>query len=1389
MREVSKNNLKKRIFTVASVVAAVCVCVGIALMVFNPTKAANSLPTEVIYGNNKYTKDDPLVVLEVVPHEAYDELGPITSNSAGTLTWDMIAAHAPKGKDNQAALKAYLEKYANKYHAYCNALINGNYVIGYKNTYNNSNEVYMDPWAEFSYNSSIIGYDVTNIKTVLMKKDLELIVDKEGNPILDTEGNKQYKDNGYKEVKELLDMDTDIRNFFSIMVFGDTDMEDKIKLVVKKASDVTKEDIDNSDLVYINGKSHNTSIVNLYNSFYTDVLGIASNVDSSHTVWELGGNDLSAEVAMYLQMKSVVDRKAVIVGSTDKNIDGRGNYSNIARFALLQTAIDADVFISDFAYSEEEVGRKYKGLYGDFRIDNTTKVNGKNVETIEVYLDIETYYTDRGLSYEGNPGTKKLPFSATMFINDSVIDNKYGYAPNGNNVGSKYPVYNATTINQDFLTNSTFVFNSNNALTNSFANAEGYKSDYDGDGNYLGSSYGDAVFKLELEKNSDLVTPGIIKYILGAFGGGPDIIEDVDGDGIADIRVLEIEPAGTYRYFDTSYDDKELICKIFGLYVDNLLIVDKTTEGVDATGKVKVDIKIDHMSMNAFNGYTGDIRAEYDLVVLGAYDKDDINNNDVSSRYNTDSTDDKDDRIYNNDLTDKAYDKIYAYLDASMPMVIEADIYNRQDKAAAKNTNVYKLNNMALSKEFGSVLNVVVINTKTPSKDQMISRRVKYIVKPGVTVAPDGIDNYNANSFTASMLVAKDKLPQMVFKGRVSNASVFRMKIYVDRDCDSLFNEDYSSEDAELVFYGVDKMSRPVTDMKDNVLGVLFGDEAADEGANVSIDEKDTGIVSSPVKDEDGKIIGWDVEIKCPLPEALNGYMGWKVEVIDEDSGRVNINTGAFAVKNPVKKTVKVLQIGNSKDETGKLLSNIDLSKGSAFDKLFDGVSDVTNLDLEVTSITKAEFNEIKDEKVSELQAKKNYLDNFSMLVMGLSDNYGKDAVLSPDSRNAIAYYIDNGNSVLFTHDSLYYKNEADKEGLNAFTAQFKPIIGMKDGYSLTEPLRMKLDGKYSLFNSVNPSGTTRDTDKVTKLNKGEITEYPYTIDETITVATTHAQYFKLDLEDLKNPDGTDKDDVVVWYTLSATDTPGGPKEKSDTYKDLSKFYQATGQDAVNNYYVYSMGNITYSSAGHSPIGTSQTSELKLFVNTFIRAILSGNSKPEIAYGNAVQESEHLYTKAIRNVYKGDTVALPAGYAYDDLLEATISFKITDPDLVSGAQINQAFMFYDRNGNGVYDENEDINICWIGVDASDKKIARFTPYEAANKPAKSVMSGYMYGGTHELDLWSILDDGEIDNSIQFEMANKLIRNELKIGIVAKDSKNATGFGVVQFVERKLHKLD
>ena len=152
--------------------------------------------------------------------------------------------------------------------------------------------------------------------------------------------------------------------------------------------------------------------------------------------------------------------------------------------------------------------------------------------------------------------------------------------------------------------------------------------------------------------------------------------------------------------------------------------------------------------------------------------------------------------------------------------------------------------------------------------------------------------------------------------------------------------------------------------------------------------------------------------------------------------------------------------------------------------------------------------------------------------------------------------------------------------------------------------------------NNVKLTGFNNNNDltkRATKTNTGQITEYPFKIDETLKIASTHGQWYQLDMED---------PEVTVWYCLSDNEN-GDPCAWSGTASNgdgTGATYGASPNDAANNYYIYSKENVFYSGVGHSTVDGDM--EAKLFINTMIAAYRTTYEPPMVEILN--EEAELL---------------------------------------------------------------------------------------------------------------------------------------------------------------------
>ena len=238
--------------------------------------------------------------------------------------------------------------------------------------------------------------------------------------------------------------------------------------------------------------------------------------------------------------------------------------------------------------------------------------------------------------------------------------------------------------------------------------------------------------------------------------------------------------------------------------------------------------------------------------------------------------------------------------------------------------------------------------------------------------------------------------------------------------------------------------------------------------------------------------------------------------------------------------------------------------------------------------------------------------------------------------------------------------------------------------------------------------------------------------------------------------------DPVVWYTLDNGD---------------KNYFSLSGQDAVNNYYIYSAGNVTYTSAGHSDMDKEGTdAEMELFVNTFVRAILAGNSAPQVSYTDAVyDDTQKAYSSYIK-------------YNYTKFADRQLNFNfmISDADLIDGRGIiNEAFMYVyneEKRGDtdvkdGKFDSSKDKRLGYISIDGSGNVSLTSMPVSSGSSKVKS-------GVEYTVDnFWSL--SGADDASLR----QKLSDGTLKIGIQATDGHNGVGYAILNLQVKDLFNMD
>ena len=347
------------------------------------------------------------------------------------------------------------------------------------------------------------------------------------------------------------------------------------------------------------------------------------------------------------------------------------------------------------------------------------------------------------------------------------------------------------------------------------------------------------------------------------------------------------------------------------------------------------------------------------------------------------------------------------------------------------------------------------------------------------------------------------------------------------------------------------------------------------------------------------------------------------------------------------------------------------------------------------------------------------------MIVCGFCDSYSQLDINDIAALKNIEYFVNSGHSLLYSHDNSSFNSTIHRYSKNGYISQggtdwaryetyfLKTLVG-QDRYGITASesdlpeeyvnARKYLDtskieqadlrgmtetwtfisngwggdkkGNKLYVKDIGSSeyvniNTYATTTKILQMNKGQITAYPFVLPDSskFSVATTHTQYSELNLED---------SEVTVWYAL-------------DSQQNTKNIYYYTKGDGCNNYYIYSKGNVTYTGAGHSRI--SGIDEQKLFVNTLVASIKTGNYAPVVKVNNAISITT---TEKIINYYKDNG--------------ATVTFTVSDYDLKDNEEkgFSDFRIYIDVNGNDKYDEGDILINDPDNADISDNTYMRDT---------------------------------------------------------------------------------
>lgn len=1023
-----------------------------------------------------------------------------------------------------------------------------------------------------------------------------------------------------------------------------------VKTITPSELNSSKEWIDYADLVYLSPKSHVGNLPEIWKNY--NRLGKTSTV-SSYASYPFESNDFTWDTALRLYNKVTAEKdfaaivmddgvynsvssatqKTVAVDVYDWNLNKTGKtYSvsgscnNVYKFVTMLMSMDSSLF---------------KALYlsGDSPIISNGEISlqtgdAKTYWSVESFFLVKEYITDMNFYTEWTSG-----------------DFWKNYHSTANFTGEAYKYW---------VNDRVYTYKGDNSISQIYATT-------DLPSGKTGSKFTDFSHYINdtLGKTS-ATSSDAIRFILGLGVEKENPYPD-------SITVLDIEPCVD---LDKNNNPKWVLKET---YIRMLL--------PEFTG----DINIVHQTSSEFNGKIEDINSKYQLIYLGL-DKGAFN---LDSSGNVQWNDDKDGLIYRhtgdilysseyvttertrtvkflstaagatidstelrfpgNDITAKKVSDLSSFASAGYPIVADNALYNQDATKIDSKSNIYKF--IGSSKTSG-----VYSTSQTDAILEALKNTVPCVTFTTMPPEYDGAESGGVITNPNYLPMSGGK-SYMTFGFDITQPG-YSYRIYVDADRNSKFD----AEEAVITKTAVVGSNTYTYRVASSMVGLIQWKIEVYKTDNEDVRYERTGY--SAAKNNSGT----KKNIKVLQIMPTDG----------EHSGKLNLSTS----------TLFKTYYQNLEDYSIDITTiTVDTYEGYFKDKGFK-FDFSKGLD---------ETNPVNE---SELGGN---LSNYNMIIIGFGDAYGSKNISNAHGAvDYLKYFEAQGKSLLLTHDLTSMYN-VKKDGKTPFgysaNMYLRDLMGMnpygaisnqltadergqmiayqnanKDDYDWIDSdakhgftyYALKRIGWPAAGNSsykvlyqymvVNPAGeaicsastfakntgfnNNNDiTTVASKLNEGQVTCYPYKIDDSLTIAPTHGQWYQLNMED---------DDVTVWYTL-ANDNKATAWNATDSHgQGTALTYAVSPNDGANNYYIYSKGNVFYSGVGHSTVDGAM--EAKLFVNTMIAAYRSAYEPPAIEITN-----EEVFTE-VENNY---TIELPqefnngSGGGEENDLEAE-TFTATD---------------------------------------------------------------------------------------------------------------------------------
>lgn len=708
-------------------------------------------------------------------------------------------------------------------------------------------------------------------------------------------------------------------------------------------------------------------------------------------------------------------------------------------------------------------------------------------------------------------------------------------------------------------------------------------------------------------------------------------------------------------------------------------------------------------------------------------------------------------RFPGNDISDLKLEELEVYIGAGKPVVADKFLYACQKEFVQENCNVYKLvkdHKTTRDADNKLVYGGVYSINETERINEVVRENDVLIIFNEYPKLYDGTTKSGSAALVNKdvyLPVNEATGRSYLYFDFTVYAKNYGYRIYVDQDRNGKF------EDDEIIVIGNAQNSKPTTytyPLARSMVGLIQWKIEVYSKANEDIHNVISGCSAAKLSGENQK---QKIKILQILPVdstegddlTKNAYVDKYVEKLDHYDVTIVPTTlkdfqAIFKDKEFSFDMSKDISIGNDKNSNPKLdvLTAVESKKigghtlGS-FNMIIVGFQDTygeQDLDNskgaveylqyytlsgksilythDLTSLYNVKAEKVSDGKKKETtvfgstantllrdlmgmnryKALSNQLTDRGMSLTQMRDFQNKTTYdeISSDAKHGYTYWA--MRHLGWTDD---YDTELHDDERMPFTAMIKVPGSEKYVTELNVGGQSDADTK-AWFNHIEQSGFNNSneiTTQVKQLNKGQITEYPYKLSETITVAATHAQTYQLNLED---------PEVTVWYCLSAKKGSSVTTSNDKGGDGTAVAYAANPMDGANNYYIYSKGNIFYSGVGHSRINNDE--EAKLFVNTMIAAYRTAYEAAavEILNSGVIEES---------GAGNGNRYTLQIPREFDNQASATETDQYTKEDFSTGT-VQVAFTPKNYNFRNVMD-------CRIYYDGKDN-ITEIYYYDDSN---------------------------------------------------------------------------